>query len=270
MTLPIQAQLARAGGVSKASQEVYLTKCASCHSIGGGRLVGPDLKGVAQRRDSAWLAKFIKAPSSMLDSDAEAKEMLAEYGGLRMPDLGLTDDQVADLVSMLDYCGGNDCDMKPSMRPLSEATEADIAHGRGIYLGSSPLENGGPACISCHEVSGAGSIMSGGTLAVDLTHVFARLGDTGLDAAVRNPAFPLMNKIFADHPVTEEEAFALRAFFDHTNRGTGGHGDDPFSVPVAAVVVAIIVIALLNAAWSRRLQGVRQPLINRNRREPVS
>ena len=38
-----------------AGEQAFKTKCAACHTIGGGKLVGPDLKEVTTRRDDAWL-----------------------------------------------------------------------------------------------------------------------------------------------------------------------------------------------------------------------
>ncbi|MBI4607901.1 MAG: cytochrome c [Candidatus Rokubacteria bacterium] len=35
-------------------QAIFQEKCVSCHTIGGGRLVGPDLQGVTARRDREW------------------------------------------------------------------------------------------------------------------------------------------------------------------------------------------------------------------------
>ena len=41
-------------------KELYETKgCPACHTIGGGRLVGPDLAGVAERRDRDWIIAMI-------------------------------------------------------------------------------------------------------------------------------------------------------------------------------------------------------------------
>ena len=37
----------------------FKTSCSSCHTIGGGRLTGPDLKDVGKRKDRAWLVRFI-------------------------------------------------------------------------------------------------------------------------------------------------------------------------------------------------------------------
>src|SRR5262249_35219333 len=40
-------------------QALFKKVCAPCHTIGVGDRVGPDLRGVVQRRDRGWLAKFI-------------------------------------------------------------------------------------------------------------------------------------------------------------------------------------------------------------------
>src|SRR3954468_22335858 len=37
----------------------FESKCLACHSIGQGRKLGPDLAGVTQRRNKAWLAKWL-------------------------------------------------------------------------------------------------------------------------------------------------------------------------------------------------------------------
>ena len=47
------ATLARAAPTAQDAaqgQAIFVQKCASCHTIGGGKLVGPDLKGVTATR----------------------------------------------------------------------------------------------------------------------------------------------------------------------------------------------------------------------------
>ena len=43
---------------------LFQAKCAKCHTVGRGDRVGPDLKGVSERREKAWISGFItKTPS---------------------------------------------------------------------------------------------------------------------------------------------------------------------------------------------------------------
>lgn len=45
---------------------LFKAKCSACHTIGGGRLVGPDLQGVTATRDRNWLMGFITAPDQVI------------------------------------------------------------------------------------------------------------------------------------------------------------------------------------------------------------
>jgi nitrite reductase (NO-forming) len=72
----------------------FESKCLACHSVGQGRKLGPDLLGVTKRRDDAWLARWLKAPEKMLETDPDAKAMLKEYNNLPMPNQNLSDAEV--------------------------------------------------------------------------------------------------------------------------------------------------------------------------------
>ena len=63
----------------KKGEEMFAAKgCIACHKIGGGKLVGPDLKGVTARCDETWIKKMILKPEVMLKEDDVAKKLLAE------------------------------------------------------------------------------------------------------------------------------------------------------------------------------------------------
>ena len=72
----------------------FESKCLACHSMGQGRKLGPDLAGVTKRRNDAWLARWLKSPDKMLETDPEAKAMLKEYNNLPMPNQNLSDVEV--------------------------------------------------------------------------------------------------------------------------------------------------------------------------------
>lgn len=82
---------------------VYKEKgCPACHTIGGGKLSGPDLQGVTQRREEEWLREWIKNPDKMIMTDPIAKEMLKEYY-VPMPNQGLTDQEVDEIIIYLKF-----------------------------------------------------------------------------------------------------------------------------------------------------------------------
>ena len=63
----------------KKGEEVFAAKgCIACHKIGGGKLVGPDLKGVTARREETWLKKMILRPDVMVKEDPIARKLLGE------------------------------------------------------------------------------------------------------------------------------------------------------------------------------------------------
>ncbi len=73
--------------------------CNACHTIGGGKLVGPDLKGITEKRDEDWLIGMIVNPDSMFQHDSLAKELLKEFG-TRMPNQGVS---VEEAKAILEY-----------------------------------------------------------------------------------------------------------------------------------------------------------------------
>src|SRR5206468_9347291 len=78
-----------------------------CHTIGQGDKMGPDLAGVTARRDRAWLTRYITAPDKMLaDGDPIAVTLFEKYQYARMPNLRLSSDEVAAVLSYVDARGG--------------------------------------------------------------------------------------------------------------------------------------------------------------------
>ena len=81
-------------------QETFQTSCAPCHTLGGGRLIGPDLLGVGERRDEAWIIEFVQRSQAMIQSgDSVAVALFDEFGPLMMPDQPLSDDEVRAIIA---------------------------------------------------------------------------------------------------------------------------------------------------------------------------
>lgn len=194
-------------------EAIFDEKCAGCHTIGKGKLVGPDLQDVTNRRDPAWLKNFLLDTPGMLASDPVAQELLKEYNNVAMPNMGLTAEQVDQLIEFL----GDPSAVSAAQAPVLPPGAGDPAAGRKLFTGEQKLENGGPHCIACHSVSGTGSL-GGGGLGPDLTEVYGRYGETGLSGVLKTITFPTMMGPFQNRPLTSQEQADLVAFFRESDR----------------------------------------------------
>ena len=83
-------------------QAMYKKICAPCHTIGVGDKVGPDLRSVTERRERAWLVRYLRNPPAMLAmNDPVARELAAKFDPVRMPNLRLSEQDADDLISFL-------------------------------------------------------------------------------------------------------------------------------------------------------------------------
>jgi protein SCO1/2 len=84
-------------------QYTFATHCAACHTIGHGDLLGPDLRGVTTMRSRTWLTSFITAPEKMnAQKDPTALALRRKFGEVRMPNLGLREDDAAVVIDYID------------------------------------------------------------------------------------------------------------------------------------------------------------------------
>lgn len=80
---------------------LFKTRCAACHSVGGGDAVGPDLRGISDVRSEEWLARMISTPDQMLKTDPVARSLFEKYKNVKMPNLRLEGPDVTALLSFL-------------------------------------------------------------------------------------------------------------------------------------------------------------------------
>ena len=83
-------------------QYLFATRCAACHTIGNGDKIGPDLLGVTNLRDRAWLARMIVDSNKMIEEkDPIATALFKKYKEIRMPPLGLPEADVNTLIEFM-------------------------------------------------------------------------------------------------------------------------------------------------------------------------
>jgi protein SCO1/2 len=87
----------------------FQRQCNLCHTLGqGDKATGPDLLGVTDRRDRAWLTRYILAPDKMQAAgDPIATALVNKYKTVRMPNLSLASGDVADVIAYLEAHGGS-------------------------------------------------------------------------------------------------------------------------------------------------------------------
>jgi protein SCO1 len=84
-------------------QAMFLKLCSTCHTVGQGKLVGPDLKDVTVRREKDWLVRYLRGPAEMRrQNDPIVAELRAQFPAVRMPDLGLNEVDVGDLLAYIE------------------------------------------------------------------------------------------------------------------------------------------------------------------------
>lgn len=256
------------------SADFFRQNCVSCHTIGGGRLTGPDLKNVTQKKDRAWLVNFMMDPKSVIDSgDPYAQELLSASRGVVMPTLpGMTKQRGEGLLDLIEaesklkksqFVG-----LQISERPL---TAKDVENGHALFSGGVALRNGAPACISCHTAQGIG-FFGGGTLAPDLTTVFERYqGRKTLSVWLSAPATPTMQSIFKKRQLEGEEILSLVAYFQST---LARNPDDVSSTRLNFILIglagALIMMGLFDVIWNKRLRTVRRALVQEKRLETIN
>lgn len=100
--------IASSGNVSAqdtgVGEGIFKQTCAACHSIGRGRLVGPDLANLHERRSQDWVLKFVKSSQSVIKSgDKYADSLFQAFNKTIMPDQPtLSDEQIKDIISYIE------------------------------------------------------------------------------------------------------------------------------------------------------------------------
>lgn len=230
--------------------DFYLSRCAGCHTVGGGDLTGPDL------------APSTEWPAADL---AKAVERMEKNVG------PMSDERVASLVELLKdprlaerLSAARERqveEMAATLEPASPRRGADLFHGGEAFA------RGGLPCAACHRAGDAG-----GTLAADLTDAALRLGEPALVSAAENPGFPLMRAAYREHPVTRQEAVHVAAYLaalEPPAEGPAAAAAAPTAGPPIGAWgggLAAVLLAAMAVVYRGRNRGVRGPLVAAARR----
>lgn len=247
----------------------FKQNCSSCHWIGGGRLIGPDLKNVTDRKDREWLIEFVQNPQSKIDAgDPYALKLLAEAKGVVMIQVpGMNKSRATALLEFIEEQSQLEKSKFAGRKISTEAfTEAEITRGSRLFDGGQSLVNGGPPCMSCHTDNRAGANI-GGSLGPNLAGVIERLqGKDALAAWLSAPPTSTMKTVFRDHELESDEIRSLVALFESSG-GDILYGQDTLIIWMSVIFYglggAVVLLLIFDFIWNRRFRAVRRPLIER-------
>ncbi len=88
---------------AEAGHDVFVSRgCNSCHGVGAGTVIGPDLKGVGARRDADWLRRWLADPAAMIRAYPDLQRWPAAFGNIVMPNQNLS---TAEIDALIGYLG---------------------------------------------------------------------------------------------------------------------------------------------------------------------
>ncbi len=211
--LVMMAPAARAQTADEGIQ-LYTDKCARCHQDDGLGLPDkyPPIAGNPGATDLAYVIDIVT-------NGLSGKEILGVAYDLEMPGFGkrLT---AAEIQSVSEYAVelaiSGPSTTPPPTKPIGEGT-AEI--GNNIFRGTTLLAGGGVACIACHS-AGEYDRIGGPGLARDLNGIVDEFGRSGFIDSITDPVVDQMIAVFAEHPITDQEAADLAAFLETTSTDT--------------------------------------------------
>ena len=172
-------QVAVLSNADKLSESVVAGKrafqkynCNDCHTIlGFGAYYGPDLTRVVQRIGEDGIRFRIKDPEKAFVNSWR-----------KMPDLRVTDAEIADMIAFFRWVGeinNNDWPPQDSKKRISRGEQAMVA-SVGVTPGAAVFQTKG--CMNCHSLHG-----TGGTFGPALDTVGRKLSLERIEHYVQDP-----------------------------------------------------------------------------------
>ncbi len=160
--------------------------CRGCHKVEGQERVkvGPPIKKIRQKVKTDWLYRWIKNPKKYLPYT-------------KMPDLKLSDQEVADITRFL---------IPQTESKKKVQIEGSYERGEQLFRES--------RCITCHSVEG-----KGGDIGPDLAKVSSKIHPEYLYKFIKNPQGLLPDTLmptfgFSDQEVRDLVAFLSEEYID--------------------------------------------------------
>ena len=159
--------------------------CENCHTLlGEGAYFAPDLTEIVAQRGRTYLSAFLADPSKFYSEERD---------GRLMPTLGLTEQQISDVIDFLAWVDGIDTNGWPP-RPIlvSGASPRGLpgieaaADAPDPVLRGAAVFNGPGACAACHALTPETTLV-GPSLAGVATRAVERVREPGYEGGAESP-----------------------------------------------------------------------------------
>ena len=224
--------------LTDAPAQLFMQKCAGCHTIGGGALTGPDLKAAQQWPETNLIPAIQRMEKNVGPLKPEVVKLLT--GLILAPDAA---SRLAEERKRI------------TLSQAAKLAPASATTGEALFFGRQPLANGGLACSACHAVNGRG-----GNLAIDLTPSFTKLGAIPLGSTIENVTFPLMQVAYLQGPSTQQETVHLVKSLESVSTSPATPQGLP-PVHVLGTMGAVAVVGVMGFLYKDRNRGVRAALV---------
>ncbi len=154
-----------------AGEAVFQRYCITCHTLGQGDRIGPDLRDVHQRYEKEWLVRWVDDPIGMAEDDPVGRELLAKWNGIPMSDSNLDRQQIEDVLAFIEHSSSQPV-VAAAAEPVRELSEAEFDQAKQIYFNR---------CAGCH-----GTLRSGATGPSIQPARTSEIGTTTIRAILRN------------------------------------------------------------------------------------
>ena len=246
---------------------LYDKACIACHTIGGGRTVGPDLIGINQQREKDWLLRLIKSSQTLIkEGDATSISLFEEFMKIPMPDQNFTDSEINQILLYIDQEGGTKSETSSTDTDKNKIQEinADSNNGRELFSGAKTFKNNGATCISCHSINDEAAYY-GGSFAKDLSKSYELMQKAGIESVLQYLSFPSMADTYKNNQLTSTEIADLTAFLKEVSEKKSSNKITGFglSLLLFGFIFFMILLTFIDVFWrNNKPDSVKKHLLS--------
>jgi mono/diheme cytochrome c family protein len=239
-------------------KEIFDKNCVICHKLSEEKLVGPGLKGVTEKRDKAWLIKFIRGSQEMVKAgDKTAVEVFNANSKIPMPDHKfLSEDDVSQVIEYIaNYKPEAAKAVTVDITKKDGFKDDEIKRGERLFLGLIPFEKGTTVnCASCHATVLTDSLNFNPSVA-DLAHAWLEPNGTNLYQVMASPTSQKMTEAHKGIQLSDKELYDISAYFTEVAKeGMDIEKTFPYRFLLFLTLGLLMALALADLLFFKRVK----------------